>query len=51
MSGNFAAILADPPWSFATYSAKGKGRSPEAHYDCMSLAEIIPGTLFGPGQT
>ena len=33
-------IYADPPWTFATYSRKGKGRSPEAYYDCMSLAEI-----------
>jgi hypothetical protein len=31
---------ADPPWPFRTYSAKGKGRSAEAHYDCMSLDEI-----------
>lgn len=36
----YAAILADPPWSFQTYSAKGKGRSAEAWYDCMSLKEI-----------
>lgn len=36
----YGAILADPAWSFKTYSAKGKGRSPEAHYDCMSLADI-----------
>ena len=33
-------IYADPPWRFATYSEKGKGRSAEAHYDCMSLDEI-----------
>jgi N6-adenosine-specific RNA methylase IME4 len=38
--GKYKAILADPPWRFATYSAKGKGRSAEAHYDCMSLDEI-----------
>lgn len=36
----YSAIYADPPWRFATYSAKGKGRSPEAHYDCMSLDDI-----------
>ena len=35
-----AVIYADPPWTFATYSRKGKGRSAEAHYDCMSLADI-----------
>ena len=33
-------ILADPPWTFETYSDKGKGRSPENHYDCMTLEDI-----------
>ena len=33
-------IYADPPWTFATYSRKGKGRSAEAYYDCMSLDDI-----------
>lgn len=37
---HYKVIYADPPWSFATYSRKGKGRSPEAYYDCMSLADI-----------
>jgi N6-adenosine-specific RNA methylase IME4 len=37
---HFGAIYADPPWAFATYSHKGKGRSPEAHYDCMGLDAI-----------
>lgn len=36
----YGGVLADPPWSFATYSHKGKGRSAEAHYDCMSLDAI-----------
>src|SRR5215813_5286683 len=39
-SNHYGVIYADPPWTFATYSRKGKGRSAEAHYDCMSLAEI-----------
>jgi N6-adenosine-specific RNA methylase IME4 len=38
--GNHGVIYADPPWTFSTYSHKGKGRSPEAYYDCMSLADI-----------
>lgn len=38
--GHYRVIYADPPWTFATYSRKGKGRSAEAWYDCMSLAEI-----------
>jgi N6-adenosine-specific RNA methylase IME4 len=36
----FAVILADPPWPYATYSDKGKGRSAEAHYDTMSIDSI-----------
>ena len=39
-AGAYRAILADPPWRFATYSDKGKGRSAEAHYDCMTRADI-----------
>ena len=39
-AGGYGAIYADPPWRFSTYSDKGKGRSAEAHYDCMSLPEI-----------
>jgi N6-adenosine-specific RNA methylase IME4 len=38
--GAFEIIYADPPWTFRTWSAKGKGRSPERHYDCMSLADV-----------
>jgi N6-adenosine-specific RNA methylase IME4 len=37
---HYGVICADPPWPFATYSHKGKGRSAEAHYDCMGLDEI-----------
>ena len=40
LSQHYGVILTDPPWNFATYSRKGKGRSAEAHYDCMSLADI-----------
>jgi N6-adenosine-specific RNA methylase IME4 len=36
----YDVIYADPPWTFVTYSPKGKGRSAEAHYPCMTLAEI-----------
>lgn len=39
-AGAYSVIYADPPWTFQTYSTKGKGRSAEAHYDCMSLAAI-----------
>lgn len=37
---HYGAIYADPPWSFLTRSDKGKDRSPENHYDCMTLDEI-----------
>jgi N6-adenosine-specific RNA methylase IME4 len=33
----FGAILADPPWRFETWSDAGKDRSPERHYDTMTL--------------
>ncbi len=37
---HYNVIYADPPWTFATYSAKGKGRSAEAHYSCLSFDDI-----------
>ncbi|MBP0439457.1 MT-A70 family methyltransferase [Tianweitania sediminis] len=36
----YGVILADPPWSYEMRSDKGYGKSPEAHYDTMSEAEI-----------
>ena len=36
----FATISMDPPWSFKTYSDKGKDRSPEQHYPTMSYDEL-----------
>lgn len=39
-AGRFGAILADPAWRFATRSPKGEAKSPQRHYECMSLAEI-----------
>ena len=36
----YSVIYADPPWTFRTWSSKGKGRSAERHYPCMSKAEI-----------
>lgn len=37
---HFGAILADPPWSFDTWSAKGKDRSADAHYSTMNMRDI-----------
>ena len=38
--GKFSIIYADPPWTFRTWSNKGKGRSAENHYNCLSLKDI-----------
>ncbi|SLN77559.1 MT-A70 family methyltransferase [Oceanibacterium hippocampi] len=38
--GQYRVILADPPWQFRSWSAKGEGRSAQAHYDTMPTAEI-----------
>lgn len=29
-AGPFGCLLADPPWQFKTYSAKGRDRCPDA---------------------
>ena len=36
----YNVIYADPPWTFKTYSDKGKDRSPENHYNVISLKDI-----------
>lgn len=36
----YNVIYADPPWLFKTYSEKGKGKSPEQHYVCMTIEDI-----------
>ena len=34
-------IYADPPWTFRTYSEKGKQKkSAECHYSCMKIEDI-----------
>ena len=37
---HFRTILADPPWQFSNWSAKGEAKNPNQHYACMSLADI-----------
>lgn len=39
-AGGFGLIMADPPWSYEMYSAKGYEKAPEAQYQTMPLAEI-----------
>ncbi len=33
-------IMADPPWAFENWSAKGEAKNAKAHYGCMGVAEI-----------
>ena len=44
---HYGVIYADPPWTFATYSRKGKGRSAEAYYD-RELHRVNASSI-GPG--
>lgn len=36
----YGAILADPPWSYRMWSEAGHAKSPEAHYQTVSLPDI-----------
>ena len=38
--GRYSAIMADPPWRFATFSEKGRGKSAERHYQTMTLDAV-----------
>jgi len=37
----FGAILADPPWHFRNWSAKGEGKHAKRHYDTMTPSEMM----------
>ncbi len=37
---HYRAILLDPPWTFETWSKRGRGRSADRHYKIMSLAQL-----------
>lgn len=39
-TGQYGVIYADPAWQYEMYSDKGLAKSPQAHYDCMSLDEL-----------
>jgi N6-adenosine-specific RNA methylase IME4 len=42
IEGGWQLVLSDPPWRFATYSAKGKEKkSAENHYATMDLDDIF----------
>lgn len=36
----YSVLVADPPWSFATYSNKGHKKTAHAQYTCMNLKDI-----------
>jgi N6-adenosine-specific RNA methylase IME4 len=36
----FDIIYADPPWSFTTWSDKGKKKSPDNHYQILNIEDI-----------
>ena len=42
---SFGAILADPPWTFKNWSAKGEAKNAKRHYGTMSLQEMMQLTL------
>jgi N6-adenosine-specific RNA methylase IME4 len=37
---SYGLLMVDAPWSFRLYSAKGQRKSAQAHYQCMSTADI-----------
>ena len=37
---SYDVIMADPPWTFALYSDRGKAKSPQGQYECMSTDAI-----------
>lgn len=39
--GHFRVCYVDPPWSFATWSARGKGKSADRHYTCQALEDTV----------
>ena len=43
--GAYGLIMADPPWRFELYSAKGESKAAQAHYATMSLDVIAALTV------
>ena len=39
-AGGFGLIMADPPWRFRNWSAKGEAKNAVAKYACMTLPQI-----------
>lgn len=36
----YSLIMADPPWQFHNWSAKGERKNPSAHYDCLPTGDF-----------
>lgn len=36
----YGAIYADPPWHWKTWSAKGRIKTPDVHYECLTDEEL-----------
>lgn len=36
----YGVILADPPWLWSTWSDKGRLKTPDAHYPCMTMDDM-----------
>lgn len=39
-SGEYSILLADPPWHYDTWSPRGEGKCPQAHYRTLTIDEI-----------
>lgn len=39
-AGQYGVIYCDPPWAYEMYSENGYEKSPDTHYDCMSLPAL-----------
>ena len=37
---HYRVLYVDVPWKYVTWSGKGLGKSPDNHYDTMTLDEI-----------
>lgn len=49
-ASKYKVILADPPWTFSSWSRKGEVKSAQNHYSCMSLEELIGLPVFWTGD-
>lgn len=50
---SYDVILCDPPTKFETWSEKGQGKGPDAHYQTMTWEELaeLPVSQLGRGDT